>query len=92
MRSRAEIRQVLIDYDTTRAGSKIFGTGAGIQKQQPGDVYRDLGPDGSAVVLQVEMNSEPSIAASTAAASATDAAKKGGGKKKGGGGGKSKKK
>ena len=86
VRSRAEIRQILIDNDTTQV-SKLFGTGASA-KATP-NMYQDLGPDGSSIVMQLEMHQ-------TLAMEAEDAVTKGksgaGKKNTGGGGSKTKKK
>jgi hypothetical protein len=54
VRSRAEIRQVLIDHDNRTAG--IFGNGK--VKTNQSDVYKELGPDGSPIVMQQEMERE----------------------------------
>lgn len=59
--SRAEIRQVIEEFDTTsdNAKSRLFGTSSHSPKKTGDDVdYSDLGPDGSPVVMQLEMNKE----------------------------------
>jgi ankyrin repeat protein len=66
--SRAEIRQVLIDYDTTTKRNAIFGT----SNAQEGEVnpnkagtemYNELGPDGSPIVMQIEMSEGGAVGA-----------------------------
>jgi len=80
VKSKAEIRQVLVDHDTTnKGGSVLFGTGKaeaeGDENKAQTKKYAELGPDGSPVVMQEEMNKEMS---------------KAGNKKKAGGGAKKK--
>ena len=61
IKSKADIRQVLIDYDQTSARNKIFGTGKAPAANctcKDTDMYRDLGPDGSPIVMHIEMNKE----------------------------------
>jgi ankyrin repeat protein len=92
--SRAEIRDVIIQYDTS--GSKaaaIFGSAraAGELKREV-DLYRDLGDSGSAVVMQLELQKEAALQQKDAAAANAKKVGKGGGggKGKAGGGGKKK--
>lgn len=75
IKSRAEIRQVLIDNDRTgeKGGDRIFGAGGGVAVNGGGDLYDGLEKDGSPVVMQLEMNG-------------AGGCKKGGNKKGGGGG------
>lgn len=55
IKSRADVRKVLQDYDTTSKGkAQIFGTG--VVPTGPSDLYRDLGNEGSALVMNIEMN------------------------------------
>ena len=76
--SRADIRDVIIQYDTS--GSKaaaIFGAaGAAGELKREADLYRDLGDAGSAVVMQLELQKEASLQQKDAAVA--NAAKKGG--------------
>ena len=91
VRSRAEIRQVLIDYDTTAQKSNLFGTkvGTGGADADPNraqtNKYKDLGPDGSPVDMQEELNKEMM---SEKAKGAGETGGSGGAKKKGVVGGK----
>lgn len=81
IRSRALIRQVLLDYDQSNksGNTRIFGNGkaVGVKRNNGNDaqLYEDLGDEGSPVVMQLEMNKERD--------SKVDG-KKGGGKKGGG--------
>jgi len=88
VRSRAEIRQVLLDHDPSGQGATIFGTGKVVNGTS--NLYKDLDHDGTAMVMNIEMNAELS----------REAAREGGKKEKkkgatagsAGGGGKEKKK
>lgn len=53
--SRAEIREVILEYDTSGAKghSAIFGSGAPVKRET--DMYAELGHEGSPVVMQIEM-------------------------------------
>jgi ankyrin repeat protein len=63
IKSRAELRKVIQDYDTSnKSGSQIFGTGK--VPIGPSDLYKDLGPDGSALVMNIEMNNSLDIGVS----------------------------
>jgi hypothetical protein len=65
VRSRAEIRQVLVDHDQMQV-SKLFGTGSSIRTNgNTSDIYRDLGEEGSAVVMQLEMHADSTAAYSS---------------------------
>ena len=89
--SRAEIRQVLIDHDTSNTKNALFGTEKGVVKQdEEGErkaLYEGLNKDGTAVVMNVEMNKE----FENGTAASTKPKGKGGGKKNTKGGGKKKK-
>ena len=85
--SRAEIRQVLIDYDTSRSKvNALFGTEKGVVKQdEEGEkkaLYQDLGPDGTPVVMQVELQKDLEVAADKKKTNKASVKKKGGTKKK----------
>ena len=55
IRSRADIRQVIIDYDQTANKSTVlFGTGEGVPVNGGSDMYEGLGKDGSPIVMQLE--------------------------------------
>jgi hypothetical protein len=85
VRSRAEIRQVLIDNDRTGTGAGLFGCGEVVKGAS--DLYRDLDDSGTAVVMNIEMNKELSNGAEREAqkgVSGGTSTKKGSG---GGGGG-----
>jgi len=69
-KSNKEIRQVLIDYDQMTNASKanaIFGSGKVpnstnmSEEQRQKILYEGLGADGSAVVMNIEMNKESSL-------------------------------
>lgn len=74
VRSRAEIRQVLVDFDNKNA-SKIFGKGSACPIKPSGDIEEGLDENGSPIVMQKEMENEASIAPSNSKKS-----KKGSGK------------
>eukprot|EP01038_Epipyxis_sp_PR26KG_P014696 gene14696-19745_t len=61
IKSKHDIRQVLIDYDqSTSSGLKknrIFGNGK-VVKIEEGNLYEGLDNDGSAMVMNIEMNKE----------------------------------
>jgi hypothetical protein len=54
VKSRQEIRQVLIDHENSST-SKVFGDSSISPSQEPGSMYQDLDPDGSPIVMQLEM-------------------------------------
>lgn len=89
IKSKAEIRQVLIDYDqTTSASSKLFGTGKPVKTAEC-TLYKDLDPDGSPVVMNIEMNKEMEGGNSSTTSGSKKGGKKtvsGNGMKKAGGG------
>lgn len=86
IKSRAEIRQVLIDHDKTNTASLIFGNGSATMQAGSTDIYKDLGPEGSPITMQIEMNKGKGKGNSGGVAGAGAGAKKGtGGGKKGGG-------
>lgn len=80
VKSHAEIRQVLIDNDRSNSngGPALFSKGE-VVKSGDAALYDGLDKDGSALVMNIEMNKELSGEASKG--------KKEGGKGKGGGGG-----
>ena len=55
---KEEIRQVLIDNDQTSSANVIFGRGSAEPIKGHSDLYKDLGPDGSPIVMNIEMNNE----------------------------------
>mmetsp|Transcript_10710 Transcript_10710/g.16229 ORF Transcript_10710/g.16229 Transcript_10710/m.16229 type:complete len:598 (-) Transcript_10710:423-2216(-) len=55
VRSRKEIRQVLIDHDNSSA--TLFGRSSSQQAKEC-NMYKDLGEDGSPIVMQQEMEKE----------------------------------
>tara|TARA_A100001015_G_scaffold310979_1_gene413327 strand:- start:6348 stop:8165 length:1818 start_codon:yes stop_codon:yes gene_type:complete len=79
--SRAEIRQVLIDHDTSNTKNALFGTEKGVaiqdEEAEKKALYKDLGKDGTAMVMNVEINNE----LENSAATTTKSKSKGGGKK-----------
>jgi hypothetical protein len=82
VRSKAEIRSVLVENDTTNSSSTLFGSGKAQIKAgrgDTGDIYDGLDPhgDGTALVMQLEMQKD------AAAASESKEKKE---KEKGGGG------
>ena len=83
--NRSDIREVIAEFDTT-AKSTLFGSSKAAAKGEGGMDFTELGPDGSPVAMQIEMQKE--------AKEKTDKgkAKKGGagagGSKKASGGGK----
>jgi hypothetical protein len=88
VKSRAEIRQVLIDHDQTQV-SKLFGTGSSMRGNGTNNnMYRDLAPDGSSVVMQLEMHTDSALAAENDKAEPSGVGKES--NKKGGGKGKKK--
>lgn len=91
MRSRAEIRQVLIDFDSSTA-SRLFGK-ASVKVSGSCECTEGLGPDGSPITMQIEMekeiqSSDGGVGGKRTGAKGKGAAKKneGTGKKKGSGG------
>ena len=58
IKSKEEIRQVLIDNDQTNNANAIFGRGNAEPVKGNSDLYKDLGPDGSPIVMNIEMNNE----------------------------------
>ena len=60
--SRAEIRDVISEWDTVspQAKSTLFGVMTVSAKGDKGMDYSELGPDGSPVAMQIEMNKEMS--------------------------------
>lgn len=61
MKSRAEIRQVLIDFDNSTA-STLFGVSSAKALGET-TTCKDLGPDGSPIAMQIEMEKEVLAAA-----------------------------
>ena len=58
--SRAEIRDVIAEYDTVSPQTKstLFGVTTASAKNDKGMDYSELGPDGSPIAMQIEMNNE----------------------------------
>jgi len=81
VRSRADIRQVLIDFDNKNS-SKLFGKGTACPTKPCGDLEEGLDENGSPIVMQKEMEKELSTTASTSASGKKT--KKSGGTKGGG--------
>ncbi|RYG69027.1 ankyrin repeat domain-containing protein [archaeon] len=83
VKSHAEMRQILLDYDQSNA-SKLFSNGDVVKSSAQTNtmLYDGLDKDGSALVMNIEINKEMRKEAEYADK------KKGGGKKKSGGGGK----
>ena len=98
VRSRAEIRQVLIDNDTSSKTSVLFGTSTKVEEgdnpnRKETNKYKEVGPDGSPVMLQEEMAKDVGKVGPKKKAAAGGAAKGAGAAKKstkGAGGGKGK--
>jgi hypothetical protein len=59
VKSHAEIRQVLEEYDKTTNKSSIFGNGEVVKGSA--DLYDGLGEDGTPVVMNIEMNKETEL-------------------------------
>jgi len=79
IRSRAEIRQVLIDNDQSSSSiSTLFGSGSPVKASTVADMYRDLDSSGSAMVMNIEMNQELAGGAAVAGSGGASKAKKGG--------------
>ncbi len=85
MKSHAEIRAILQEYDQVKNGVKIFGNGEVVKANASSDMYEGLGKDGTAMVMNIEMNKELNNGDDTAAAKKEGG--KGKGKTSGGGGG-----
>jgi hypothetical protein len=67
VKSNKEIRQVLIDYTLSPAGNsvkKLFGNGEVVRVTES-NIYQDLGHEGSALVMNIEMNKEMQNAPTT---------------------------
>lgn len=75
VKSNAEIRQILIDYDQTNKSS-IFGNGEVVKTSS--NLYDGLDENGTPIVMNIEMNQEAELKAGKGG--------KGGGKSGGGGG------
>jgi hypothetical protein len=95
VRSRADIRQVLIDFDNKNA-SKLFGNGSACPTKPCSGTEQGLDENGSPIVMQQEMEKEMASATtgsnkkgkkSAAGAGGSKSVKKegGGGAKKSGG-------
>ena len=59
IKSKAEIRQVLLDYDQTTTKNKVFATGKA-STQSPSRLYDDPTQDAGAMAMNIEMNKEMS--------------------------------
>lgn len=55
--NRSDIREVITEYDTT-AKSTLFGSSKVAAKGEGGMDFKELGPDGSPVAMQIEMQKE----------------------------------
>eukprot|EP01031_Cornospumella_fuschlensis_P031353 gene31353-37891_t len=82
IKSHADMRQILLDFEQSNA-SKLFSSGEVVKSSEQTNamLYDGLDKDGSALVMNIEMNKEMHKEADDAEK------KKGAGKKKGGGGG-----
>ena len=58
IKSKEEIRQVLIENDQTNSANAIFGRGNAEPVKGNSDLYKDLDKDGSPVVMNIEINNE----------------------------------
>lgn len=58
IKSKAEIRQVLIDNDNTNAANAIFGRLDAEPVKGGTDLYKDLDASGSPIVMSIELNNE----------------------------------
>jgi ankyrin repeat protein len=83
VKSHADIRQILEEFNKTQPGTKIFGNGEVVKST---NLYDGLEKDGTAMVMNIEMNNE----LSKADENGKKGAGKGKGKSGGGGGGKGK--
>lgn len=83
-KSHAEIRRILQDHDRSQTNPKLFATGEVVKTADAADIYEGLEKDGTATVMNIEMNREMHNESADK--------KKGGGKGKGGGTAKGKKK
>ena len=70
VKSRADIRKVIQDFDTTsnKKSSSLFGNGKVPTATGSINMYQDLNDDGSAFVMNVEMNKSLEIEAQKATA------------------------
>jgi hypothetical protein len=85
VKSNAEIRQVLIDFDKTGSNLPIMFTRSEIVKSGEDRLYDGLDKDGTAVVMNIEMNKELKGDANVKCAKKGDSKGKSGGKKEKGG-------
>ena len=86
VKSNSEIRQVLVDFSMSVAGKsvkKMFGNGQ-VVKVCDNNLYEDLGPDGSALVMNIEMNKEDANKNKATSSTGGKKAGSGAGGKKGG--------
>ena len=85
IKDKSAIRKVIADYDQTKQSGALFGNG----KVSTGssDMYADLGDEGSAVVMNIEMNKSLETEASTTKAPSKEKKKTVSGGKGGGAGG-----
>ena len=58
IKSKAEIRQVLLDFDSTNTANAIFGRLDAQPVKGSSDLYKDLDTEGSPIVMSIEMNNE----------------------------------
>ncbi len=56
MKSNADIRQVLIDFDKTGSNLPVMFTRGDVVKTGEDQLYNGLDKDGTAVVMNIEMN------------------------------------
>lgn len=76
VRSRAEIRQVLIDFDNKNT-SKLFGKSSACPTKPGCGMEEGLDENGSPIMMQQEMEKEQASANSTSASSTVKKGKKG---------------
>lgn len=58
VKSHAEIRDILQEFEHNRAGSRLFTNAEIVKGNAPGDLYEGLEKDGSPIVMNIEMNKE----------------------------------
>jgi hypothetical protein len=81
VKSRQEIRQVLIDHENSST-SKVFGNSSISPSREAGNMYQDLHPDGSPIVMQLEMEQGQTTSCAAKKSASTSTTKKGTNKKK----------
>lgn len=86
VKSNAEIRQVLIDHDKTGSNLPTMFTRGEVVKSGEEGLYDGLDKDGTAMVMNIEMNKALKEDATKCGIKKGDSKGKGGGGKKAGGG------